>query len=140
MSATLLDLLRSLPETLPPAHLLSRIDDAIQEARWVRRMRQWTAAFAVGLVSLFGAILVYWHALFAEISDSSFLSYARTILSEQDVLFSYGKEMLMSLFESLPIINILVWSLLAFFVFGFVSFFVRLVSHPSVSHSPSLSS
>lgn len=111
-------LLAALPVTKPPKDLFVRIHDALEYRLNLRVAKRRMVGLVVGLVSLTGGIFVYWNVLMGELAQSSFVSYLRVIVTDSDVVAKHWQEMGMSLLESLPMANIMVWLSMAFLLCG----------------------
>jgi hypothetical protein len=105
----------------PSAQMLDMIMCDIGQEKALRNLKYKIYSFSLGTMALVGVMGAYWKIFWLELAQSSFMAYLQTALADREVLMVYWKEFLLSLVESLPITNLIVWSLLAFCVIGLVA-------------------
>lgn len=116
--------------------MFNMIHCAISREKKMRSLKRRAMAFGTGLVVLASFMAAFWNVLWQEVAGSSFTLYLQAIITEHGML-AYWQEATLSLVESLPIINLLAWSLLAFFALGLISEILVLVkSRPHNHHLP----
>ncbi len=125
--------LARLPAKTPPADMFEMIRCAVVREKRLRSLKRRAVAFGVGLVTLASFMAAFWNVLWREMAGSSFMAYLQTFLTEHEAL-TFWKEASMSLLESLPIVNLLAWSLLAFFTLGLISEVLILVKSKPHNH------
>ncbi|MDD5438282.1 MAG: hypothetical protein PHC70_04005 [Patescibacteria group bacterium] len=133
MSINLEQALAKLPAKTPSADMFGMIHCAIAREKKIRSLKRRAAAFGVGLTVLASFMAAFWNVLWQELAGSSFMLYLQTFLTEHDAL-SFWKEAALSLLESMPIINLLAWSLLVFFALGLISEILVLVKSRPHNH------
>jgi len=121
MPTNLEQLLRGLPARTCPAGLLEKIQQAINQKLLLKSLWRKVAAYTAGFLTLSGTLIVFRSYFWTEIAHSSFSVYLQVILSDYDKVLVYWKEMSLSLLESLPIVNVMAWSLLLFFGIGLLT-------------------
>lgn len=111
-------LLRALPAAIPPQDMTIRIQVAILEQARLQGVKLRLSAFASGFVALLATVVSFWSVFMVELSSSSFTSYLRLIWTDTDAALANWQDVSLSLLESLPVANLMVWLLLAFFACG----------------------
>lgn len=138
MSIHLEEFLSNLPAQAPPAGMYEMIHCAIDQEKKLLSMKRHALAFASGLAALSAFMAIFWNVLWQEIAQSSFAVYLQTALTDHNVLLTYWKEAALSLLESLPVINLIAWLLMAFFALGLLSMLMQIMRSQPHNHHAAL--
>ena len=126
--------LSALPAKSPPACLEQDIMSAIQARQVNVRVKRQAWAFGTGLMTVVAGLSIYWNMFMAELAQSAFTTYLRVLVTDYDLAMLNWRESILALLESLPVVNLIAWSLLAFFAVGLVSRLIRMRATPVHHH------
>ena len=120
MSAKIADFMATLSSQEPPAGLLERILQKIQDLKALRRLKQRLFLFACGLACSFTLVILGMNILSAERGGTAFWHYFSLVFTDTDIVLAYWQDVLFNLLESIPVLNIMAALTVIFFCLGLV--------------------
>ncbi len=111
-------LLKTLSLAQPPKDMFERIVSAKRDRARLKWVKIQAASFGAGAMTLAAAMSIYWNMFLDELVKSSFLDYAQVVLTDYDMALLHWKSVLYGLAETLPLANLMAWSLMAFLLCG----------------------
>lgn len=103
----------------------------------ITQFKLWTFA-SIGFVSLAGLVPAF-KTLINDFTQSGFYEYSSLIFSDSGLIFSYWKEYMLSLAESLPMISIIFTLSLVFVLFLSLRYLVKQISKNQLTSLKTLS-
>ena len=111
----------------PPKDLFDTLQSLIEKEKRIISLRTHIFGFSSGLIGAVIATAIYWQSLIEEMSRTAFGAYVTTIWADRDLVFVTGKEMALSLLESVPVLTLLAVLFVVFFSFGTVAETIQLI-------------
>lgn len=114
---------QELPE--PPKGLFNKIMARIQEERRLLTIKRQLAIFSLGVAGSAIAFIPAFKMLQTGLYESGFLQFFSLIFSDFGTVISYWQNFVMSLLETLPIINLAILLTIIFVFMGSLKFLVK---------------
>lgn len=114
---------QELPE--PPKGLFNKIMARIQEERRLLTIKRQLVIFSLGVAGSAIAFIPAFKMLQTGLYESGFLQFFSLIFSDFGTVISYWQNFVMSLLETLPIINLAILLTIIFVFMGSLKFLVK---------------